>query len=362
MDFLQIWDKFKEHKALEGINQPNQMQQAAVPAVFSGRDVIIESPTGTGKTLAYLLPIFAQIDAGIKGTQAIVIAPTYELAAQIAQVAKGLTNRPEDVALLIGQAAKKRQEMAIKAKPRIVIGSLGRVVEFVMEKKLSVHHVRTIVFDEADRMFSLQNADNIEYLTTATLKSRQIVLASATVQKKTQDAAASILNNPEFISAGDKIPENITHQYIVCDIRKKTEVLRGLLHSQNIQKALAFVNTPYAIEKTTDRLNHHKIPARALLASTDKNDRKAAIEALRNGKIKVLVSSDAGSRGLDIPELTHVINLDIASRDKDYLHRAGRTGRAGRDGTCISIVTEGELAALQKMAKKLKIAIEPLKY
>ena len=360
MEFLEIWDKFKEYKAFDGIKSPNEMQQAAVPAVLSGRDVIIQSPTGTGKTLAYLLPIFTQINWDIKGVQGIVIAPTYELASQIAQVAKGLTNRPDDVALLIGQAAKKRQEAAIKAKPRVIVGSLGRVVEFIMDKKLSVHHVRTIVFDEADRMFTPQNADNIEYLTTATLKSRQIVLASATVQKKTQDAAQSILNNPEFIAAGDKIPTNITHHYIVCDIRKKTEVLRNLLNTQKIEKALVFVNMPYAIEKTTDRLNHHKLPARALQATTDKNERKASIDALRNGKIKALVSTDAGSRGLDIPELRAVINLDIPSRDKDYLHRAGRTGRAGRMGTCISVVTEGELLALQKMAKKLKIEITPL--
>jgi len=362
MNFQEILDRFGDFPAMKGITAPTDAQKAAMPAILAGQDVLMQSPTGTGKTLAYLLPVFARINPEIKGVQGIVVAPTYELASQIAQVAKGLTDRSDDVALLIGGAAKQRQEKAIKAKPRLVVGTLGRIVEFIMEKKLSAHHVKTLVFDEADRLFLPPNMDNIEYLCTAPLKSRQIVLVSATMPKKTQDLSAAYMTAPEFISTGGQIPKNIKHFYALSEARKKTEKLRSIIHSANIQKALIFVNMPYQIEKTVDRLKHHGIPAKALHAGqhSDKIARKAAMDALRQGKIKALVSSDAGSRGLDVAGLTHIINLDIAARDKDYLHRAGRTGRAGADGICISIVTQGELETLKKMAQKLKIELNAL--
>jgi len=361
MSISECFSMFAEFKSMEGITAPTEVQNAVMPLILEGHDVLIQSPTGTGKTLAYLLPIFSKFKADVKGVQGIVVAPTYELAAQIAAVARGLSARPEDVALLIGGAAKGRQEAALKAKPRLIVGSLGRIADFIMDKKLSCHHVGTLVFDEADRLFAEQNMDNIHYLATAPLKSRQIILASATMPKKTEQLAASITNNPHSFFIKDvKIPKNIKHYYIICNARKKTERLRGIIHNLSIQKSLIFVNMPYTIEKTVERLNHHNIPARALHAGGDKVSRKNAIEALRMGKIKTLVSSDAGSRGLDVSELTHVINLDIPARDKDYLHRAGRCGRAGAEGTCISIVTEGEFEALKKMAAKLKIELNSL--
>ncbi|MCL2350848.1 MAG: DEAD/DEAH box helicase [Defluviitaleaceae bacterium] len=364
MNFIDIfdnWDNFKTKPSLSGITAPTDVQAAAMPLVLGGRDVMIQSPTGTGKTLTYLLPIFANIKPDVKAAQAVIIAPTYELASQIAQVARGLFERSEDIALLIGGAAKQRQLAAIKAKPRIIVGTLGRIGEFVTDKKISMHHVRTLVFDEADRLFVPENTLDISLLIKSTLRDRQIVLVSATLPKKTQDAAAPLMKEPETIALGGKIPQNIKHYYIICDGRKKDERLRALLINEKIKKALVFVNMPYAIEKTTDRLNHHGIASKALHVTHDKTARKAAMQSLRSGKTVAVVSSDAGSRGLDIEGLTHVINLDMPAREKDYLHRAGRCGRAGASGIVISIITQGEAETLKKMAAKLKIDITAIK-
>jgi len=368
MNFQEIfgenWHKLANNQTLANFETSTDIQTQSIPQILAGRDIFIQSPTGSGKTLAYLLPIFTMLKSDVKSTQAIVIAPTYELAAQIATVARNLFEHNEDVALLIGGADKRRQQTALKSKPKIVVGTLGRICEFIADKKLSVHYVRTLVFDEADRLFIPENMPQIQGLTKSVLRDTQIALASATMPQKTVELAAPLMKDPAEIKLGSKIPKNIKHYFVITDGRKKSERLRNLIHSQNIQKALIFVNMSYAIDKITTALNHHNIPAKSLQSAqttADKMARKAAITALRDGKIRTLVSTDAGSRGLDIEDLTHVINLDIPAREKDYLHRVGRCGRAGADGIVLNIVTEGEATTLKKMAKKLGIFIHNYK-
>ncbi|MCL2353293.1 MAG: DEAD/DEAH box helicase [Defluviitaleaceae bacterium] len=361
MEFKDILNQnLLEKLSQKNIKKPMEIQSKAISRILDGEDVIVHSPTGSGKTLTYLLPIFQKLDVESKKAQAVIIAPTYELASQIARVAKFFSTRPEDIALLIGGVDKKRQEAALKTKPLIVIGTLGRVKEMITAKKLSMHYVKTLVFDEADRLFSSQNMEGIHALVKSTLRDRQILLVSATMPKGTKDIAQGMMKEPALISAGDAMPSTITHLYAIAELRKKTDKLKTLINSRAIPKALVFVNMPYDVERTEKRLNFHNIPTRSLHKETDKMDRKVAIESLNNGKIKALVATDAGSRGLDIEGLTHVINLDIPSRHKDYIHRAGRCGRAGNPGTVISIVTPREADELQKIAKKLGITISPI--
>jgi len=360
MNLQEVFNKFADKPAMSGITAPTEIQCQTLPLALEDRDIIAQSPTGTGKTLAYLLPVFAGIKPDIKSVQAVIIAPTYELASQIAQVARGLAEKTEDVALLIGGADKKRQATTLKAKPLVIVGSLGRISDFVLDKKLSMHHVRTLVFDEADRLFDDKNMLSIQAVIKATLRDRQILLFSATMPNKTVEIAQPLMKEPVRLTIDTLIPKNIRHFYVVIEGHKKAEQLRSIIHNQGIEKALVFVNRPYDIEKTSERLNFHNMPASPLHGNKDKVARKAAMEALRRGKIKALVASDAGSRGLDISGLTHVINLDLPMREKDYIHRAGRCGRAGSDGTVISVVTEGEAETLKKMAKKLKISLEIL--
>ncbi|MCL2235973.1 MAG: DEAD/DEAH box helicase [Defluviitaleaceae bacterium] len=361
MNLQEIFNRFEKKPSMKGVTVPTEVQRQTLPLILERRDLFVQSPTGTGKTLAYLLPVFAGLNQEVKGAQAVIVAPTYELASQIAHVARGLAERAEDVALLIGGADKKRQATTLKAKPAIIVGSLGRITDFVVEKKLSMHHVRTLVFDEADRLFDEKNTLNIQALIRATLRERQILLFSATMPRKIIELATPLMKEPESLTIDNRIPKNIRHFYVISEGRKKAERLRSLIHNQKIEKALVFVNRPYDIEKTAERLNFHNMPSSPLHGGNDKMARKAAMEALRRGKIKALVASDAGSRGLDVAGLTHVVNLDLPMLDKDYVHRAGRCGRAGADGIVISVVTIGEAEALKKMAVKLKIPLEELK-
>lgn len=342
-----------------GIATPTEIQRYAMPIIMAKRDLIAQSPTGTGKTLAYLLPIVARIDPEVRAAQAIVVAPTYELAAQIAKVASGLMDNGDDVALLIGSAGKARQLDALKKKPRIIVGSIGRILEFIADKKLSVHHVKALVFDEADRLIDDENIGSIERLVKSTLRERQILLFSAKIPETTRNLAMPLMKEPEILITDSAIslPENISHYYIIADLREKFGMLRRLVHAREMSKAMIFVNRPFAIEKTADRLNHHKLPASPLYGAADKIRRKQALDDFRAGRNRLLVASDIGARGLDVDGLKFVVNLDLPDSETGYLHRAGRCGRMGASGEVYSIVTMGEVDKLDKIARKLGINI-----
>jgi len=340
----------------QDITAPTAIQARAIPIITAKRDLIAQSATGTGKTLAYLLPIFAGL-TDTRAAQAIVVAPTYELAAQITKVAQSLADGPTDVALLIGSANKARQLEAIKVKPKVIVGSIGRIIEFVADKKMSVHHVRTLVFDEADRLFDEENMPNITKLVKSTLKERQMLLFSASIPDKVTELATPLMKEPEILHLHETLPPNIRHHYIVTAPREKFDTLRKLVHAQGSPQAIVFVNIPFTIEKVATRLNFHKLAAVPLYGSADKIKRKQAMDAFRGGRAKLLVASDIGSRGLDIPRLAHIINLDLPDNEKDYLHRAGRCGRMGREGIVISVVTPKELGGFERFAKKLGIEI-----
>jgi superfamily II DNA/RNA helicase len=340
-----------------GIVTPTEIQREAIPIISAGRDLIAQSPTGTGKTLAYLLPVLAGLDPEIRAARAIVAAPTYELAAQIAKVAACLAENTSDVALLIGSAGKARQLEALKKKPRIVVGSVGRILEFISERKLSVHHVKTLVFDEADRLIDEENISNIGRLIKSTLRERQILLFSAKIPERVRNLALPLMKNPEILVTDNDLPENINHFYIIAGLREKFGILRRLVHAKNMDAALVFVNRPFALEKTADRLNFHKLPASPLYGAADKVRRKQALEDFRNRRTRLLVASDIGARGLDIDGLAYVVNLDLPENAAGYLHRAGRCGRMGAHGQVYSVITANEADRLHKIAKKLRIVI-----
>ena len=345
-----------------GIVTPTEIQRTAMPIIAAKRDLIAQSPTGTGKTLAYLLPIIARIDPEIRAAQAIVTAPTYELAAQIAKVAGGLLDNKTDVALLIGSAGKARQLEALKKKPRIIVGTMGRILDFVAEKKLSVHHVKTLVFDEADRMIDSESFADVERLIKSTLRERQILLFSAKIPEATRNLAVPLMKNPEILIPDSTLPANISHFCVTAaTLRDKFGALRRLIHAKNMAAAIIFVNRPFAIEKTADRLNFHGLPAVPLYGAADKIRRKQALEDFRAGRARLLVASDIGARGLDISGLAYVINLDLPDNAAGYLHRGGRCGRMGSPGQVYSIVTPGEALQLHKIAGALSITLAEIR-
>lgn len=341
----------------QGITQPTEIQQKMIPEILAGRDVIGRSETGSGKTLAYLLPIFEGLDMTVRGTQAIILTPTHELAAQVFRQAQMLEENSGIAAgsvLLIGAAGIGRQLEKLKAKPRIVIGSTGRVLDLIRRKKIQAHLVKTIVLDEGDRLLEDGNIADVEAVIHTTLRQRQLVLLSASVGGETKARAAGLMKETAVTIEAEKggiVPKGISHYYILSAPREKFVNLRKILAGEKPEKAMVFLNNPENIEVTVDKLCYHGIKAAGIYGQAGKLDRKNAMEGFREGRIHVLVASDIGSRGLDIEGVTHIINLDVPEEPTHYLHRAGRCGRKGTEGIAITIVTPYERKWVHKYEK-----------
>lgn len=346
-----------------GINQPTEIQRQIIPEVLTGKDVVGQSATGTGKTLAYLLPIMQKVDVSKREAQAIILAPTHELASQIHQQILDLAEKaelPAKAALIIGNVNIARQIDKLKEKPHIIVGSSGRILELIQKKKIAAPTVRTIVLDEADRLLDDKNIDSVKAVIKTTLRDRQLMMFSATMPPAILDKAKELMRDPEVISAQGQanVPQDISHMYFVAEQRDKIEMLRKLVGHLKIERALVFINKSDNIETMAEKLKYHGLNAAAIHGDADKLGRKAAIEGFRKGKIALLVASDLAARGLDIPGVTHVFNLDMPETPQIYLHRVGRTGRAGQSGTAISIVTVKEADLLKRFEKVLKITID----
>ena len=344
--------------AKQDITVPTDIQTKMIPAIMTGKDVVGRSETGSGKTLAYLLPIFQNIDPNVRGTQAIILTPTHELAAQVHRQAELLAkNAGANVgcALIIGTARLQRQVERLREKPPIVVGSTGRILDLIKRKKIQAHLVKTIVLDEGDRLLEDGNFAAVQAVIKTTLRDRQLVLLSASVGGETQQRAKEIMKEDALFVEGasqvGQVPDTISHYFILTAPREKFLMLRKVLAGEKPKKAMVFLNNPENIEVTVDKLNYHGIKTAGIYGQVGKLDRKTALDDFREGRVQVLVASDIGARGLDIPDVTHVINLDIPEDPTHYLHRAGRCGRQGQTGCAISIVTPYERRWIHKYEK-----------
>lgn len=348
------------HKA--GITVPTGIQAQVIPLALLGKDIIGQSATGTGKTLAYLLPLFQKIDLAKRELQAMILAPTHELAIQIQSQIEMLANNsglPVTSAPVIGNVNILRQIEKLKEKPHIIVGLSSRILELIQMRKITGHTIKTIIIDEADRLLDDKNLDSVKAVLKTTLKERQLMLFSATITSKTLDRAKELMREPKVITVvgqSDVAPD-ISHMYFLTEQRDKIEVLRKLVRNINVERALVFVNRSDDIEITAAKLNYEGLKAAGLHGSLVTGDRKKAIEDFRSGKIQLLVATDLAARGLDIPGVAYVFNLDMPEDPQVYLHRVGRTGRAGQSGTAISIVAQREAALINKYEKVLKINI-----
>lgn len=348
--------------AKQQIEEPTPIQSAALPVLLSGRDAYLHAETGTGKTLAYLLPIFCRLDATQAATQAIIVAPTHELAIQIQRQCTDLAQNagwPIRTLLLIGGTSLDRQLDKLKKKPHLVVGSPGRIGELIGRGKLKAQHVRTIVIDEADRLLSDESLASVRAIIQAAPPARQLVFASATLESQSTEVIATLAPDLAMLQAGAAaVNENIEHLYLVCEERDKPDELRKLLHALEPERAIVFVHRNDVAEKIADKLAHHHIPAADLNSALDKQERKRAMDGLRSGAIGVVIASDVAARGLDIKGVTHVFNFDAPTLSKAYLHRVGRTGRAGAKGLAVSLLTEVEARVVRRYQEELGIVLQ----
>ncbi|NJD04667.1 MAG: DEAD/DEAH box helicase [Ruminiclostridium sp.] len=346
----------------ESITDPTDVQLKAIPQAMKNRDLIVQSETGTGKTLAFLLPLFEKLDFTKKEMQAIVLAPTHELAIQIIRQIERLSENSDlkaNSAPIIGNVNIDRQIEKLKEKPHIIVGSPGRILELIKKKKISAHTVKTIVIDEADRLMDENNIESVKAVIKSTLKERQLMMFSASITNDTIAKASELMKEPDIIRSSQSatVPAQIEHCYFIAEERDKIEVLRKLIRIMDPPKAIAFVSQSKEIEIMAEKLKYHGIKAEGMHGANIKSDRKKTMEDFKAGRLQLLVSSDLAARGLHIEGITHIFNLNIPENAKDYLHRAGRTGRSGSAGTAVSIVTEKEIPLIRVYEKAFKIEI-----
>ena len=297
----------------------------------------------------------------------VIIAPTIELASQIKTQVQLVTS--SKAALLVGGAPINRQVELLKEKPLIVIGGPARLLELFHLKKLKLDGVQALVLDEVDRLTAKEMIEDTVALINAMKKDIQLIAASATITKSTrkilQDTRIKQNGTTEsdlktlFLPPEDVLRKRITHYAIFAETRNKIETLRKLLAAEKCEKALVFTSKLDQVANITAKLKHHNIECSALTAKTEKTERKSTIDRFRSGKIKILVTSDLVARGMDIPNISHVIQMDMPSDDDFFIHRAGRTARMGKTGVNIVIGDAFEMRKYAAIEKKLKITVYP---
>ncbi|SEC67992.1 DEAD/DEAH box helicase [Paenibacillus sp. GP183] len=359
---LQIDPLYVQKLEESGLQQPTPIQSEAIPLLLQGKDVILQSQTGTGKTLAYLLPALQRIDPSQKQLQIMVLVPTRELGIQIMHEIEKLTVggliRSQ---ALIGGAATFRQIEKLRLHPHIVVGTPGRIQELVKVRKLSLHHVLTVIVDEVDQVFELGSMNEVQTILGGMLKTKQLVFVSATIPKPIHDAASKWMQEPEVVRINPEqiTAESLEHIYFLCEEREKIDTLRRLVRLIEPPSAIVFINATQDIAEVVGKLQYAGLSVEALYGEASKQDRAKVMGNFRERKFQLLLATDIAARGLDIEGVTHVFHLDPPVNAEHYVHRVGRTGRMGRKGTAVSIITRKEQFILDKFEKALGITIAP---
>lgn len=336
-----------------------KIQTDMIPAMLEGKDIVAESPTGSGKTLAFMLPILNKVDANKKTTQALVVAPSQELAMQIVEVIRDWTAGTDiTVQQLIGGANSARQIEKLKKKPTIVVGTPGRLNELIRQGKLKLKDVETVVLDECDQLLSRDYRVVVKSFIDDSAWGRQVVVVSATITEEIELVAERLMNEPvrikikpeDILEVGGKV----IHSFVKVDERDKTDMLRRLANQEGVQ-ALAFVNNIDQVLMKENKLKYRDAAIVSLHSEMKKDERKGALDAFRKGEARILIATDIAARGLDISGLTHVIHVDVPRTIEQYTHRSGRTGRAGADGEVLTLLSYKDEKTYKKIIRDLKI-------
>lgn len=343
-----------------GFQEPTVIQREAIPLIIEGKDVIAESPTGTGKTLAYLLPLLDKIDADLQSLQAVVLASSQELVMQIYQEfqkwSEGSGIRGTSI---IGGANLKRQLEKLKKRPHVIFATPGRLLELIKQKKVKMHEVKLVVLDEGDQLLASEHLSSVQNIVKSTMSDRQVALFSATLKPATEKSARELTGEPEIIKvAKDEAASSgeVEHLYFSCERREKVELLEKVARLEG-SKSLAFINDIGELQVMKEKFDYKALSAGVLHSEMKKLDRQAVLKSFRDGKLKMLIATDVAARGLDIQGVTHVVQIDLPKDITQYIHRAGRTGRMGAAGTVISLVTDREERELKQFCRELNVPL-----
>lgn len=348
------------------ITEPMPVQTASFPLISEGRNLVLQSRTGSGKTLAYLLPLLAKLTPGESGNKLLVVAPTQELAVQIGHVVRDLNaalDTPYSLALIGGGANINHQLEKLKKHPQILVGTPGRILELFDRRKINGQTIEAVVFDEVDALLAQEGGRQLAAIQKALRKSTQTIACSASIDESARQWLAAHIADAEFLISNSEaaLNPNIGHFFLRCEQRKRFDFLRKALAAMD-GKTLIFLNGDDEITQLQDRLAYHHIEAGVLSAEMKKLDRQKSLETFRHGFDGILISSDLAARGLDIPDIDQVINLDFPHDPLTYVHRAGRTGRGNADGATLSFVSDSDEAAIRIYARDLGIQFEEVHF
>ena len=345
-----------------GYESPTEIQKQTIPFILSDiRDLIALAQTGTGKTAAFSLPILDMIDDTSRKIQLLVLAPTRELALQIAKDIKNYTKYLPNVktTAVYGGSSITDQIRNLREKPQIIVGTPGRVIDLINRKALDFSQIHWLVLDEADEMLSMGFKDDLETILSETPETKQTLLFSATMNKEVERISKNYLTNPYRISVGsiNAVKKNIKHEYYVVNYRQKKEALKRLIDANPNQYSIIFCRTKMETQDVADFLMQNGYAADALHGDLSQAQRDTVMKKFRLKNIDILVATDVAARGLDVNSLTHVIHYSLPDDPEVFVHRSGRTGRAGKDGISMALIKPEETRKLSQIKSQTKIEI-----
>ena len=325
----------------KGLEHPTAIQDGAIKPIMEGRDVIGLANTGTGKTAAFVLPIIQRLKT-VQGQKAVLImAPTRELAVQIDEQFRLFANNMKLYsALCVGGVNMQKQIRDLRRRPQVIIGTPGRLKDLMRQRVLKLEFVTTLVLDEADRMLDMGFLPDIKDIIAELPEERQSLCFSATITPQIQGLLDNMLKDPVAVSVRTRETSEHIEQDVVKARSKdeKVRILNELLNDEEFEKVLVFGETKFGVQKLADSLTKAGLPAEAIHGNKSQPQRQRALRNFRDGKVGILVATDVAARGLDIPNVSHVINFDQPNNYEDYVHRIGRTGRAGKTGKALTFI------------------------
>lgn len=361
-------------KAISRINysNPTPIQEQCIPVVLSGRDVLASAQTGTGKTAAFCLPLLDLVANKPKhkhkrniSPDVLILSPTRELASQIEQELKRFSHFMDtNIVAVVGGVSYKLQNKLLKSNVNFLVATPGRLMDLVRQKKINLKHIDALVIDEADRMLDMGFIPDIKKIFECTSKDQQVLMFTATLNKQIEKIAQQFLKDPQRIAIEQEKKANKNIQqiaYPVADYNQKKLVLVDVLNESDLNQAIIFTATKREADRLSDELYLLNHRSKTLHGDMSQRERTRTISRFKNNEIQILVATDVAARGIDVDDITHVINFDLPRQVEDYIHRIGRTGRAERKGKAISLVVDKEKFMLQKIEKYANIKIEIIK-
>ncbi len=337
-----------------GFTEPTPIQNQAIPLILEGKNVIATAETGTGKTAAFLFPILQNLnESQKKGTTVLVLSPTRELANQTDEACRQFAPKHIRCASIIGGAGYRNQIDAIKRGANIIVATPGRLIDFMEQGMINFNKIDVLVLDEADRMLDMGFLPAIKRIVKALPEKRQTLFFSATLSSEIEKIALSVMDDPNYVEISRRGNAAVTIEQMAYPVaqQSKMSLLLDLLEKETFDRVLVFTRTKRGADRIAHILEARSHKSNRIHGDRSQSQREAALRSFKNGKTRVLVATDVAARGIDIDSVSHVINYDIPEAPEDYVHRIGRTGRAGNKGRAITLFTTAEEHSMRAIEK-----------